>query len=865
MSQGPIHLELARPLCLLALLLLPVLVYYFVRSLVDFSRWQRLVSLGLRALILVLIVLALAGLTLLKPTQRQYVIFAVDRSLSIGEEGRQAADEFIVEAMRAVGSNEAAVLEFAAKPGILRPPHLPPEGEGQTRTSQDSAGKEHATDIAAAIELAAAAAPPFFVPHVVLLSDGNQTKGDAMSAALNSGLRISTVRLPARQDPEVQVTAVEAPAHVRQGEPFYLEVRIDARQDGEGWVEVFQGAHRLAREQVKLSKGENKLRFRQSIRKERAAEYAVRTSGFSDTLLDNNEARALVFASGKPRVLLVEDEPKAARHLVWALGEEDIEVDVRPPRGMPSSLADLQNYEMLILSNVPATSLTLRQMEVARAYVQDLGGGLMMLGGEQSFGLGGYYKTVIEEILPVRSDFEKEKQKPSLAMVLVIDKSGSMGGMKMELAKDAARSAVELLGPNDRIGVIAFDGEPYVTCEMHSGADKAYVIDRIASISAGGGTNMAPAMEKAYEQLMGVAAKLKHVIVLTDGISSPGDFEGIAGNMAANRMTVSTVGIGQGAHQQLLETIAQVGGGRYYFTDDPSSVPQIFAKETMTASKSAIHEDPFMPQAVRPTAALTGIDLENAPFLLGYVRTRPKPTSEFILASETGDPLLAWWRYGLGMTVAFTSDAKARWGAEWVGWPQFSRFWAQVVRHAMRRSDGQGLLVDVQRRAGKATITVDAVGPDSSYLNGLETKLTIVTPALERKELILRQVAPGQYEGEFDAAERGAYHIEAVQRQHGKVRAQQSRGLVVGYPDELRLMDPDEPLLRAIAESTGGLCNPQPAQVFAPTDRAAQQTIALWPWLTAAALVLFVFDVAVRRIDLGGARPALAARPLVRV
>ena len=139
-----------------------------------------------------------------------------------------------------------------------------------------------------------------------------------------------------------------------------------------------------------------------------------------------------------------------------------------------------------------------------------------------------------------------------------------------------------------------------------------------------------------------------------------------------------------------------------YLTDDPANIPQIFAKETVTASKSAIDEQPFMPQVVRTTQALADLDLETAPFLLGYVMTRPKPTSEVILATEKGDPLLVWWRYGLGMTVAFTSDAKARWAAEWLTWPGYSKFWAQVVRHAMRKSDAKGVAVEIApaRRQG---------------------------------------------------------------------------------------------------------------------------------------------------------------------
>jgi len=514
------------------------------------------------------------------------------------------------------------------------------------------------------------------------------TTGDAQKAAtaLQGKIPVDIFALPGREALEVQLSGVVPPAQVRQGEPFHVEIVIDSNHDGEtGTLEVYRGDIKAADQKIKLKKGENRLILKQTIDAGGLVPITARLKGCQDALVDNNSNFALVSAQGKPRVLLLESDPGQARQLVWALREQNIQLEVRPARGAPETLAELSNYDALILSNVPATALSLRQMDAARTYVRDLGGGLIMLGGDQSFGLGGYYKTALEEILPVRSDFQKEKEKPSLAMMLVIDKSGSMGGEKIEMAKEAARAAVELLGPNDKIGVLTFEGENFWISEPHPCNDKGFVLDRIAALGAGGGTVMAPAMEEAFETLRGTVAKLKHMIVLTDGISAPGDFQGIAQAMAAERITVSTVALGPDADQPLLEEIARLGKGRFYVADDPGQTPQIFAKETVTASKSALNEQPFSAALVRPTRVLAGIRLDEAPFLLGYVITRPKPTAVVILATETGDPLLAWWRYGLGMSAAFTADAKARWAAEWLSWPQFGAFWAQVVRHVMRR------------------------------------------------------------------------------------------------------------------------------------------------------------------------------------
>lgn len=858
------QLELTRAAWLFGLLVVPLLVYYFAYSLVDFTRWQRTVSLVCRSLIVVLLVLSLAGLTLLQPTKQEFVLFAVDRSLSVGDESRTAIEKYLDEALPTAGDRRVAWMSFAAEPGAVdakRPEPVPAAKPGAPAAvtvqppavDGDKAISEldpKATNIAAAIEAAAGAMPPSYVPRIVLVTDGNQTSGDALRAALRAKIPVTTIPFSTRPDPEVQVSAVNVPAQVREGEPFYVEVVIDSNHDDEGEVQVFRGAHRVVAEKKKLKKGENRFKFQQQVSQERLAEYTVKIGGLKqDALLDNNTESGLVFTMGKPRVLIVESDPTLAQHLARALEQEDIQVDVRPAQGMPESLADLQNYELLVLSNVPATSLTQRQMDIARTYVQDLGGGFMMLGGDQSFGLGGYYKTVLEEILPVRSDFEKEKEKPSLGMVLVIDKSGSMGGDKIEMAKEAAKSAAELLGPKDKLGVIAFEGDFYWISELQSASNKGRIIDDISRLEAGGGTTMYPAMEEAYNALNGTSAKLKHVIMLTDGISSPGDFQGLAATMAAARITVTTVSVGEGADNALLEEIANIGQGRNYVATDPTSLPQIFAKETMTASKSAINEQPFVPQVIRPTQTLADIDFETAPFLLGYVMTRPKATCEFILSSETGDPLLAWWRYGLGTTVAFTSDAKSRWGAEWLNWPGFGKFWSQVMRHAMRKSDAKGVIVQVTQRDRRATVTLDAIDPSGRFLNQAETDLTLIDPQLGLKKLPVRQTAPGRYVAEFETPQTGAYHLDLSQKQAGKLLYHQARGLHVGYPDELRLRPTNETLLQELARVTGGQFNPKPAELFTQSERIATRPTPLWPYLVLAAALLFLLDVALRRID----------------
>jgi len=866
--------EFTRPALLI--LMIPIMILlglFFARSLSDFPRPQQIVSMLTRSLLALLLILALAGLTWLHRTDEKFVVFVVDQSRSVGTNGQIAAAKFLQLAEQSRGPHKVACLPFAvtAGPVQIEPPFnltlqhaapaqgaLPPvagslglnEPLADEQMADDS--MQDGTNLAAAIEAAAGFVPPGYVPQIVVLTDGNETSGNALAAASRSAVPISTIPLPPRSEPEIQVSEVNVPAEVREGEPFFVDVTISSSHDDEGLVEVFRGDHKVVSEFRKVIAGENKFRFQQSVDQDRMVAFKVRLSGFrSDTLLDNNSESGLVYTSGKPRVLIIESDPDLIRELAYALEDESIQVDVRPPQGMPDSLAGLQNYELLILSNVPVTQLTQQQMEIARIWVQELGGGFIMLGGEQSFGLGGYYKSTLEEILPVRSDFEKEKEKPSLGMVLVIDRSGSMDGDKLEMAKSAARSAVELLGNRDQVAVLAFEDQTSVVSEMQSANNKGKISDDIAGLQHGGGTSMYPAMEMSFQILSSTASKLKHVIMLTDGISNSGDFESLARQMAAAKITVSVVAVGgEGSTDtQLLESIARIGKGRYYLAEDPSHVPQIFARETVTATKSAIDEQPFVPQVIRATRALADIDMEAAPFLLGYVMTRPKPTCEVILATEKGDPLLAWWRYGLGMTAAFTSDAKSRWAAEWLTWPGYGKFWTQVVRHTMRKSETRGMQLTAARNGNQTEFLVDAVNDTGQFLNLSEIEMTVINPMLRTEKKSLRQTAPGRYRAVMSTNHPGAYNLEITMKQNGEVVQRQSRGLMIGYSDELRIRPVNELLLKEIAQVSGGVYNPTAEDIFAQRSSSATRPSPLWPWLLTAAALLLVLDVALRRVD----------------
>jgi len=819
-------LEFTHPQSLLGLALIILLVGAYRYSLIDFSRRQRLLSLAVRTAILILLVFALAGLTLILPSYQTMVVLLTDQSRSIDSTAAEKRDRFVDLCRNTIPKNRFG--------GIV------------------AFGTADSTDMAAAFNPALAMIPPNYVPHLIIISDGNETHGDVLTAAIQSRAVVSTVPLPSSTDPEVQVADLNMPHHVRQGEPFYLEAVIQSNVETDGTITIFKGAFKLLEERKPLQIGENVFRFRQTMDDRRQQEYTVTINARQDTIRDNNRLTGLVFADGKPRVLIIDNEPRTIRDLTSALREQEITAEVRPQEGLPRSLEDLNNFEVVMLSNVPATAMTNSQMNLLRTYVSELGGGLIMLGSEQSFGLGGYYKTPIEEILPVQCDYKDEQEKPSLAMCLVIDRSGSMGGQKMELAKDAAKAAVELLTPKDFAAVIAFDNETYVISPMQSTATTSAMLSAISTIEAAGGTNIYPALAEAYEQLRRIPARLKHVILLTDGYSAPGDFEGIARQFARDQMTVSTVGVGE-SDNNLLQMISEIGRGRHYTCDDPQAIPQIFAKETMTASKSAIKEIPFMPVQITATTVLRQINLDSAPPLLGYVATKPKPTAQFILATETGDPLLMWWRFGLGQTVAFSSDAKSRWAAEWIGWQHYGTFWAQVVRHAMRQSSQRGMTLEIESYTEGIRVTLDSMDESDRYVNEAIGTATLIHPDLSKEEWTLHQTAPGRYEADIPMLDttQSVYHLQTELKHGEKTLGNLSRSIMTRYSDELRIRPTNETLLRQLAELTGGDYDIAAEEcAHWKTNRSAIRSLPLWSWLLSIAAMLYVFDVLLRRMEI---------------
>jgi len=494
-------------------------------------------------------------------------------------------------------------------------------------------------------------------------------------------------------------------------------------------------------------------------------------------------------------------------------------------------------------------------MENIRDYVREQGGGLVMLGGEESFGLGGYYRTPIEEALPVTMEVKQKIEIPSLAVVLSIDRSGSMAMTtdekvtKLDIAKEAAHLVVDLLDERNEVGVMSWDTEFIWDAPLKPARDKQGIHQAISTIKAGGGTDGYPALKEAYQILFDRPALLKHVIFLSDGQMTRGDFSGLLRRMAKDKITVSTVAIGKDADVPLMVDVAKWGRGRFYYTEDDSTIPRIFTLETQLASKASLVEQPFKATVASPAhEAIQEINWKEAPPLGGYVATSLKSSADLVLMTHQEDPLLATWRYGLGRSVAFTSDAKAKWGVLWVRWGGFNKFWSQVTRWTLRTGTRSDTVATVSRADNVGEVLVDAIDPKGEFINFLDSQVGVVSPDKTRTVVDLEQIGPGRYRGRFPAAQEGVYLVGMAQRRADQMVGSQLAGLVVPYGQEFRDLGVDETFLRELSELTGGGMLSDPKDAFLQNRHKSRLSVDIWPWLVGMVAVLLIPEVALRRI-----------------
>ena len=830
-------------------------------SLTDVSRAQQILGAGVRSMLVVGLAVALARPAWTTRDDKVATVVLVDVSDSVTDAQLEEARRYLKTFQDARREQDRLyVVSFAERPRVVRTDR----GEELARHEGEGAG----TNLQAAMQLAYGLYPDGHLPRMVLVTDGNQTAGDVLVESYRAaelGVKVSWRAFEPERRPEVQILGLSLPDEVKVGQPFQVTAQVWSTHDQEITLALSQDEFpngREPRKTVKLEAGrKTKVTFTSEAKRAGHTTYKLAVArSEKDTEAANNAAVMTAPVKGRPRVLYVEGgvmrSPGVAAHLERALEHENIDVEVRGPRGLPSTAKELEVFDLVLVSDVPAHFMGLGQMAALEGYVRDLGGGLIMAGGEDSFGSGGYQGTRVEKIMPVRFDSEKTREQPAVALAIVMDRSGSMSGQKLDAAKESARATVEVLSPSDLIGVIVFDNQATTLVRMQRASNRLRISSDISRLMAGGGTNILPGLQEAHHMLQSANAKVKHVILLSDGQAPYEGITDVVQEMRSNRITVSAVGIGD-ADRNLLQIIADNGDGRLYMTDDLSALPRIFMKETTEAQKSALVEDVVRVVVTKAVEMIEGTGVASAPPLHGYVATKPKPTSEVVLAaSTTGDPILARWRLGTGTSVAWTSDVKNRWSVDWIRWGGYPKFWAQVVRTSMRRKVYDSYDLTARVHDGRAQVVVDAVDVDDKFVNELDTTLEIIDPASSKtvRSMPMVQNAAGRYTADFAVDRYGSYLLKAVHKRDGRVVAESMGAAALPYPLEYFHTEPDDSALRHAALVTGGVDQAEPARVYDPAGQSMEYTEDLWPWVLLFVACLMVLDIYLKRVRLFGYR-----------
>jgi Ca-activated chloride channel homolog len=855
----PFAIQTAWPAVFLAAV--PLLFWLAGRSRTRLGRRHLLVATILRSLAIVSLALALVRPQWNAQSGDVSVVYALDISRSVSSSFIDAAIKWIEQADREGGPAHARYLAFADHAILLQKPadirNLAVAGGRASGVSADPGIIDQAaTNLEQALDTALMGLDRDRAKRIVLLTDGNQTAGDVwrvLPRLTRANVRVYPIPAKVRDDNDAWVAGIEVPADVHSGEPVSVTVRVISAVETPAQVSLKDAKTVLGARKVQLKAGLNRITFEAKLARAGVVTLSAEVIAKGDTVSENNRMQQSVWVNVRPRVLYVEGgQLEGAHYLADALTSQGIDTRVIAPAALPGSASDLAVYDAVILSDTPAKSLAADQMHAIESYVRDLGGGLLFASGENVHGEQGYSDTAVEQALPVQ--FRAQEKRKDLVLVIALDRSYSMKGRKMEMAKEATRAALDLLEEQHRFGVVAFDSQTYIAVPMQYVRSKRKAEDQISRIQASGQTNIYPALGIVYRLLQKTDSKAKHVILLSDGDTHPADFETLVKRMAGEKIVVSTVAVGADADKALMSDIAKWGKGRAYVAENAESIPQIFIEETERAVRSNLLEESFRPAVKYRSTAFRGLDVDKLPELRGFVSSKARDHAEVLLAAPSGAPLLVRWQYGLGQAVAFTSDVKNRWAANWLAWPGYGKFWAQQLRDIMHRDSGEALDFRVVREGGEAVIRLSVLTPEGNFRNGLVPQVRITRADGSAAIISLEQTGAGTYQmrmplGGWRQTERfELVDLPGLPKQ-ALLRAG-ARMLHQDYPDEYRAFPPDIELLSALARATGGKVAPSIAEVFAQQGDESRTTKTLWPWFAALALIFYLLDIAVRRSPL---------------
>ena len=819
----------------------------------GFSGRQYILA-GLRSVLVILVAVALSNPRLPRYSDQVNVFFCLDVSESISGNQQLMAKAFMKKAGAEMKSeDQVGLIVFGKQPSL------------ETSLTNDfksviirSDVNPNYTNIYEALQIAIGKFPPQGNNKIVVFTDGNQNVArseDMAHLAGSLGVEIYPVPMMTWFDKnEAFIQSLDTPAHVALEFPFEIRLVVVSSTDSQGEILLVRNESLLTRRSTELHKGINVITFADTLVEPGLYMYHAVLNSADDTFFQNNEGLSFTRGTQKSRILYLTTEASQSKHLSEMLSAQGLIVDRKRIRDISGSIHDFSAYNAIILDNVSGRAISFSAMEQLDKYVKDMGGGLLMIGGDHSFGAGYYKKTPVEKALPVYMDVPTDIQLSELYLVYIIDKSSSMlttygDQTKLEIAKIAAFSSIEMLNPNDSIGIVTFDTEFEWTVPMIRASERQQIADKLSRVMEGGGTDLYPALKQVSEVLSGITSARKHVIVLSDGETEEADFETLARAMSASGISISTVSIGKGSHVALMQSIAEWGNGRSYYTDDPNDIPKIFTGETKIISRKMITESTMRPVLRMPHEIVQGIN-DQLPVIYGQIITYPKPGASVLMNTSQG-PLLAAWQYGLGRSVAYTSDLSARWGKEWVIWEHYGRFVSQMVKWARRKATNQRFAATIHRNGEKGTFTVDITTDENRFVNHLNLSANVLFPSGLDQTIALQQIAPGRYACEFPAQEIGAYFFSIFGNQESYPGFPQIFGFGIPYTEEFNTSSVNTGLLEDLASATGGRIlsiDSVPADLFKATNAVKGSGTALWPYLMFVFLFLLIAEVATRKL-----------------
>jgi Ca-activated chloride channel family protein len=918
-----VQLHLDQPLWLLSGLLALPMAAAAMLAFATMSRWRRVLSALLRTLLILLIAVVLAGLASVRETRKLAIIAVVDVSGSIQRQAVDGMEKIRRGGEGSDGAGSAAqvtstleavrlqLLRATANRGAEDLLGIVAFDGGQMLIASPSPAKlvadrpleytsREGTNIAGALSFAASLVPPDATGRILLITDGVQTEGDGLKTArelasasgllgtvglgtggAQSGVLIDAVPLKYTVRPEVLIESVDSPPVAAVGAPVTVRAILRSTDATTGTIRLLDNGQELdvngdepgMGRRMELVPGANVFVAEVPIGTSRVHRFrvvyepdAVSGTNAGDRIAANNEAEAFTITPSVGSVLHVDgvaefSDSLRSSPLAQTLRDADINVTTVEAGGIPTDLLSLQNYDLVILENVPADAVSQSSQQAIAAHVRDMGSGLIMIGGPMSFASGGWQGSTIEPILPVKLDLPDTVVESEAAIVFVLDNSGSMSRSIMgssrsqqEIANESAARAVLSLNRKDLIGVITFNNDYDIVTPLGPNSSPESTANAIRQITAGGGTNAGPALEEARRALSSVKAKVKHVVLLSDGKSQRSDsIPEIATRMRGEGITVSAISIGDGADLPTMKAIASNGGGEHFNPTNPNILPRIFLKAIRVVRTPMYREEPFEP-IVLDSASVGLRGLGKPPTLggLNLTQARGEPTISTSMTTPKGEPLLASWRAELGQVAAFTSDA-GDWASRWIEWPGYGQFWTQLVRSVSRPSQQRLFQTRLTAEGTDLKLTMDAIAEDGTPIEFLRTPATVYAPSGEAIEVELRQTGSGVYETTLRAEETGTYVAVVRPSMGDRVYAPVIAGTAVRFGVESQRLEPDPGLVSAIAQAGGGrvieLSDLGAADLFNRSGLAARRTLLpmaelLLPWL----LVLALLDIAMRRI-----------------